>query len=510
MNDKSNPLSVPRACLGWLVRTLPTVVVMAALAGLAFWGHHTGWNFGAENPRAMIGSAKDASDWIRVLDDPETPDYGWCSRHGVYNCPLEHPDVAQTVRRPTITKADFERVRRALAVRPRAENDPVYRGHRRRLHFASEEAVTKTGIDSFPVLSEAVTEVVTASGEISFDPTRMARLTARASGTARYVAKTIGDPVRAGEVLALVDAKEVGMAKSQFLGPLVQMRRKRKYLASLRAAGRSVSRRQIQEAEASLRDAEARLLGAEQTLFNLGLPVRAADNADAPIEELHRRLQFLGVPETLVQHLDQASRTGNLLPVRAPFDGVVLKCDVINGELLDTSKVLFVIVDPRRVWLTLHVGLDDMGCVARGQTVKFRPDGLKEEFTGKLTWIGTGSDEKTRTVPVRAELSNKEGRLRASTFGVGRIVLREEPDALVVPAEAVQLDGGCQIVFVRHKDYLEPVGPKDFFVRTVRTGARQGANTEIIAGVLKEESVVTKGSGRLLRELKKSAVADEN
>lgn len=508
MNDKSNPLNVPRACLGWLVRTIPTAVIMAALAGLAFWGHHTGWNFGAENPRAKIGSAQEERSSVRVLEDAETPDYGWCPRHGVHNCPLEHPDVAQTFKRPTITQEDFARARRVLAVRPRAENDLAYRGHRRRLHFASAEAVDKAGIEIFPVLSEAVTEVVTANGEISFDPTRMARLTSRASGTARYVAKMIGDPVRAGEVLALVDAKEVGKAKSQFLEPLVQVRLRRKYLVNLKAAGRSVSERQIEEAEAGLRDAEARLLGAEQALLNLGLPVRAANHADAPIEELHRRLQFLGVPETLVQNLDRASRSGNLLPVRAPFDGVVLKCDVINGELVDTSKVLFVIVDPRRVWLMLHVGLADIGCVARGQTVRFRPDGLKEEFTGKLTWMGTGSDDKTRTVPVRVELSNKESRLRASMFGVGRIVLREEPDALVVPTEAVQLDGGCRIVFVRHKDYLKPDGPKEFLVRTVRTGARHGANTEIIAGVLKEESVVTKGSSRLLRELKKSTAAE--
>lgn len=507
MNDRPNPFALPRACFRWLVRATPTVIVLAALTGLAFWGHHTGWNFGAENRRANSDSQKDEKDSIRVVEDSPTPAHGWCPRHGVHDCPLEHPDVAQTAKRPTITEEDLSRAQRALAIRPRPENDPDYRRHRCRLRFSSEAAVPKAGIDTYPALSEAITEVVTANGEISFDPTHTARLTARAGGTARYVAKMIGDTVRAGEVLALVDAQQVGKAKSQFLEPLVQVRLKRKYLANLKAAGRSVSERQIQEAEAALHDAEARLLGAEQTLRNLGLPMRAADNADTPLEELHRRLQFLGVPETLVQNPDRASRTGNLLPVRAPFDGVVLMCHLINGELVDEKRVLFVVVDPRRVWLTLHVGLDDVGCIAVGQTVKFRPDGLKEEFAGKITWKGTEADEKTRTVPVRAELSNETGRLRASTFGVGRIVLREEPDALVVPTEAVLSDDGCQIVFVRHKDYFRTDGPKEFFVRTVRTGARQGTNTEIIAGVLSGEVVVTKGSSRLLRELKKAGAA---
>ena len=56
---------------------------------------------------------------------------------------------------------------------------------------------------------------------------------------------------------------------------------------------------------------------------------------------------------------------------------------------------------------------------------------------------------------VRVDLPNADGRLRANTFGTGRIVLREEPQAIVVPSEAVHWDGCCNVVFVRDKNFLQ-------------------------------------------------------
>jgi len=498
------PAETGGGILLWLRRTVPTALVLVTLGGLAYWGHHTGWNFLGKGPHGE-GETGHGESVVSVVDAPSAGSYGWCGEHGVLDCPLEHPDVAQTPKTPSVTKEDFERAKRALSARPRPENDPSCKQHLRRLRFGSAEAVEKAGIEIVPAWSAAITEAISGSGEVSFDPTRTARLSSRAPGTARLVAKKVGDPVHSGEVLALVDAAEVGKGKAEFLQALVQVRLKRKSLANLKAAAGVIPERQMREGEASLRDADARLLAAEQALVNLGLPVRAADYADAPIEEISSRMQFVGLPEPLLRSLDERTATANLLPVRTPFDGVVLTSDVIAGEMVDTGKLLFVVVDPRHVWLTLHVGLNDARFVKAGLPVKFRPDGMLEEFSGKVTWVGTATDERTRTVPVRAEVVNDTGRLRASTLGTGRIVLREEAKAIMLPSEAVQSDGGCEIVFVRHKDFLMPEGPKDFFVRLVRTGARDGANVEIIAGLLPGEVVASKGSSRLLNELKKSA-----
>ena len=77
-----------------------------------------------------------------------------------------------------------------------------------------------------------------------------------------------------------------------------------------------------------------------------------------------------------------------------------------------------------------------------------------------------------------------------------------------VPNEAVQWDGCCSVVFVRDKDYLKPDAPKVFHVRKVRTGAKDGTNTEVVAGVLPGELVVTKGSGLLLTELLRGSLGE--
>ena len=96
-------------------------------------------------------------------------------------------------------------------------------------------------------------------------------------------------------------------------------------------------------------------------------------------------------------------------------------------------------------------------------------------MSGKLVWISTTADQQTRMVTVRAELPNPKGQLRNETFGAGRIVLREEQEAIVVPNEAIHWEGCCHVVFVRDKGYFDSKdSPKVFHVRTVRLGAKNG------------------------------------
>src|SRR5262249_27662070 len=157
-----------------------------------------------------------------------------------------------------------------------------------------------------------------------------------------------------------------------------------------------------------------------------------------------------------------------LIPIKAPFAGVVVARQAVQGQQADPSRTLFVVANPRRMWLTLHVQQDslkpfrekDLTALLGGKTVHFRPDGTDEEGTGKVSWISTAVDERTRTLQVRAELPNPDGRLRANTFGSGRIVLRTEAKALVVPTEAVHWEGSCHVVFVWDKGSSKKGAPK--------------------------------------------------
>ena len=439
-----------------VVGIVPTLLVLVGLAGAALWGHETGWDF--TRARQIGGPAADASNGPRPL----------------------------------------------VRIEPAAGGTGLLvPGRNARIEFGSAAEVEHAGIDITPAWPSQLTEQVAAAGEVRFDPTREARLPARAGGVARQVFKTTGDHVRAGEIVALIDSPEVGKAKAEFQQALVQLRLREKTRDDLVSAKTATTPAAIREAEAAYKDAEVRWLAAAQTLTNLGLPLKPADYRRLTPAEAIRRMRLLGLEELAVT-LDATEMSANLLPVRSPFAGVVLTADVVAGEVVDGGRVLFGIVDQSRVWVVLQVGLEDARRVAGGRPVFFRPDGSPREYPASVISVGAASDEKTRTVPVRAEAENAAGVLRASTLGRGRIVLREAPKALVVPHESVRSFEGRSIVFVRDPDFLNPDGPKAFHVSVVSTGGKDERHTEILSGLSPGEIVATKGSDWLLGELTRS------
>jgi cobalt-zinc-cadmium efflux system membrane fusion protein len=517
--------------LGWLPQgTFPTLLVVFALAALAYWGHETGWQLPAFS--ALSGSADaDDDDWCVEHAVPESiciechPNllprgeaHGWCSVHGVHECPFEHPDVAQLDVTPTITPDDLERAQRALAFTNRPANSPNDTLHRRRIQFASDEAVRRAGIEVVAAWQQPVREAVSAPGEIVYDATRVANLSAPVAGKVWRVTGEVGRQVQKGEVLALVDAVEVGKAKGELLQAVSLLDVRTRALERLRGLDRSgaVSDAAMLQAESQLAEAQIRLVGAQQALINLGLPVRVEKLKGLPAAELGRRIRFLGLPDAVVNDLNPETTTANLVPVVAPLDGLIVLRKVVAGEQVDTAKALFVVAEPRRLWLTLQVRQEDArllrardpGTGTPGNPVQFRPGGSDQEVIGEVAWVSPSVDEKTRTVQVRADVSNPDGQLRAGAFGSGRIILREEMHAVVVPSESIQWEGECHVVFVRDRNYDAPNGFKVFHTRTVRPGAKDGAVTEIIAGVRPGEMVVTQGSGLLRSELLKNNIGE--
>jgi cobalt-zinc-cadmium efflux system membrane fusion protein len=365
----------------------------------------------------------------------------------------------------------------------------------------------KAGVDIALVERRPILEAIVANGEVVYDQTHTANLASRVGGTVRLVDKQVGMRVRKGDVLALVDAVEVGRAKAEFLRAIAQLRLKRTNAERLKPLAKegTIAGRQLREAETALEETQIRLLGAQQALANLGLAVRIDDFAELSSEEIAQRVQFLGLPEELTESFASELTTSNLFPLRSPLDGVIIGCNVVSGEVVDTASTIFGVADVRRMWLTLDVQQDEAKYLLLGQTVLFRPsDSIGEpEIKGTLAWISTEADRQTRTVKVRVDLPNADGRLRANTFGTGRIVLREEPRATVVPSEAIHWDGCCHVVFVRDKHFLADAAPKFFHVRKVRVGVEDGDVTEIIAGLVPGEVIASKISVVLEAQLLK-------
>ena len=108
-------------------------------------------------------------------------------------------------------------------------------------------------------------------------------------------------------------------------------------------------------------------------------------------------------------------------------------------------------------------------------------------------------------VQIRTVLANLDGRLLNETFGTGQVILRQEPQAIVIPSGASHWEGCCQVVFVRDKNYFNSSGSfKVFHVRSVRLGATNGDYTEVLSGVLPGEVVASAGSDVLRAQLLKN------
>ncbi len=505
---------------GWLKRSAPTVAVMGALGGLAVWGHSTEWTMPKFSSFFGVVGASEG-EWCKEHNVPEEiciechadllppdTDYGWCKEHGISQCPLHHPELAQVKTTPAITANDLARARRALALRPRAENNSRCNLHRRRIQFASTEAIAKAGVDIAVVAQRPITEAVAATGEVIYDQTRMAHLASRVPGTVARVFVEVGSQVHQGDVLALVDSAEIGKAKAELLQAITQYRLKNTNLDRLTplVTNGSIPEKQFRQAEADLNEAEIRLLSARQYLVNLDLPVEFADFGNLGATEIAERIQFLGLPTDLAADLDPRSSSSNYFPLRAPFDGVVVSRQIVPGEVVGASATLLGVADVRQMWLMLDVRQDEAKYMSLGQPVLFRPGDSTDEpdIKGSLAWISTEADDQTRTVKVRVNLPNVDGQLRANIFGTGRIVLREEPKAIVVPSEAVHWDGTCNVVFVRDKHFFDEGAVKFFHIRPVRLGVKDVDLTEIIAGVLPGEVIASKNSVVLEAQLLKS------
>ena len=501
--------------LSWIMRAVPTAIVLILLGGIGYLGHHTAWKIPKFS--TLVGNGPSGEeDWCEEHGVPESlcvacnanlmPKgklHGWCKEHGVHECVLHHPDVAQLKETPEISQTDLERAARAIAMRPRTKNDPTCKMHLRRIQFPSVATVDKAGIDINLVDRGRVVESVSVTGKIVYDPTRVARLSSRAAGTAWRVEKNLGDQVKEGEVLALVDAADVGRAKAELLQAVARLDLQIKNYERLSGLDGVVPGRRKLEAETAKTEAEVAVRKAIQTLANLGMNITYESVQLVSGDELRRKVQLLGLPPSMIQHLSRTQTTFNLIPVFAPRDGIVVSRDVVAGEVIDTGKMLFTVADTSRMWLMLNVPLEEARYIAVGQKVMFRADGNEQVDSGTLTWVSTEVDGKTRTVMVRAELPNHDGHLRNETYGTGQIVLRNEPEAIVVPSTAVHWEGCCHVVFVRDRDFMTKGSYKVFHTRSVQPGVNMGDYTEMIAGLWPGEVIVTKGSGVLRAELLK-------
>jgi cobalt-zinc-cadmium efflux system membrane fusion protein len=320
-------------------------------------------------------------------------------------------------------------------------------------------------------------------------------------------------------VLALINTADVGKAKADLLQAQIRINLQTDVLRRLNQNPALVPARQIEETELSLREARLQRLAALQALANLGMSATAEGLDGLKDEDLVQRVRFLGLPDELKGELAEETHSANLLPLRSPFDGVVVDHDISLGEVVSTlhTQPLFTVANLSEMWISLSVRVEDVPRLKKGQTLTFKPDqGLPprhsglyklarwlpgsplqdslpaEGVKGRIEWIASEVDEKTRTVHLHAHVKNPGGQLRANGFGIGKVLIHETPEAVVVPDEAVQQDSeaGAAIHFV-----FVQVDPVTYQPRKVKLGVRYGGYTQILPDDRSGEFVLTTGGG---------------
>ncbi|MBX6312870.1 MAG: efflux RND transporter periplasmic adaptor subunit [Isosphaeraceae bacterium] len=350
------------------------------------------------------------------------------------------------------------------------------------VRLASAEIARRIGIEAAPATEEKHAHRLSANAETAYDTRRYATVSPRVAGFLREVRADLGQTVRRGEVLAVVDSAEISAAKTQYLTAratvtLAQATYER--TKSLARTGQMAAKTEL-ESLTALNQAQAAARDAEQRLRNLGL-----DDAE-------------------MARVSGSNDTTSLLNVVAPIDGTVVLLRAVQGEAVQPTAQLFAIADTSRMWLWIDVYESDIGQVALGQPVHFTISGTEAPaFAGKVTWLGTEVHPTTRTTRIRAELANPDGRLRANQFGKAEIQIGAEHTAVVVPKAAVQRLDGADLVFL-------PQGESSYRPQQVVTRPMErGDVLEITRGLKPGQRIVTAGAYRLKSEITKDAIVEE-
>lgn len=314
------------------------------------------------------------------------------------------------------------------------------------------------------------------AGKILANENRLAHLSARVPGRIVAVYANLGDQVKEGSPLVLLDSPAVGEAQLVYRKAKTTVRLTEKALARAKAL---VDRGAIGAGEYQRRDAEY-------------------ENAQAELYEAEEKLHLLGMTEPEIQRVEtQALHQVEIakISLRAPFNGEVIERSATIGEVVDPNKTLFTVADLSTVWVRADFPEQQAGRLKVGLTIEVRVSAYPDQvFRGAITYVGAVIDPATRTVTVRADVANSDRRLRPEMFAEVTL-MTDEQSVLSVPREAVQQVGNRLVAFVVR-------GPRRFESREVTIGEAADADyVEVKQGLAADDQVVTQGSYALKSEL---------
>ena len=312
---------------------------------------------------------------------------------------------------------------------------------------------------------------VVSPGKIETNPNLVSRIALPLAGRVSAVLVRLGDSVKRGDPLLTLESPDADAAASASLQAQAALTQAR---ANVNKAQSDYDRsKDLFEHNAV---AQKDVLTADNALAQAKA---AVEQAQAGLQQANRKAELLGLKPGVF---------GQKVTVSAPISGKVLEMSVTAGEYRnDTTAPVMTIADLSTVWVASDVAESAIRFIQPGEPIDVQLTAYPgETFHGRVTRIADTVDPQTRTIKVRAEMSNPHERLRPEMFGTIR-----HTDAIrilpVVPVGAVVQGNGKSSVWVEQ-------GTGRFRPVEVRTGERYGDVLPVLSGLSAGTRVVVDGA----------------
>jgi len=375
------------------------------------------------------------------------------------------------------------RTRAAPEARPDGagrERDAVAGGDEKKRVPLTDNQIQQLGIAVAVAQSGRLLQSLALPGTMVLNTDRLVHIVPRIPGVVREVRKHLGDTVRAGDILAVIDSRELADAKAASLAANARV-----------TVAEETFTREKDLWEKKISPAED-YLKAKQALAEARIELRAAKH----------KLSALGVSEASLQQLaSQSDASLTRYEIVAPSAGTVIEKHLTAGELLKDDTEAFLVADLSTVWAYLHVTPSDLPLVRTGQHVTITAGSSMPEATGTISYLAPLVSEETRTVLAHVVLPNPDGRWRPGLFVTATVAVGDTVVPVLISKAALQTLDGQPSVFVQTSEGFEP--------RPVTLGRSNETHVEITTGLQPGEPYAITQTFLLKAELGKPKDTDD-
>jgi multidrug efflux pump subunit AcrA (membrane-fusion protein) len=337
-----------------------------------------------------------------------------------------------------------------------------------------------------------------------------AHISARITASIQQVLVHKGEPVRAGQTLAILDRRdleaqhadavasmqsaEAALERTEHASIPLELTQARGDLAAKKAAldlaKRVYERRKQIFAEGAISARDLQTSGAELAQAQANFDA-AQTNLDAV--EKHTSIEDL---QTAKNNLAQSQARESLAAanlsfaeIRSPFAGTVTDQLVFPGDLASPGTQMFTVADMSTAVARAQVDADQVTGVKVGQACSFSMNnGAGAVSHGKITVVNQAVDPARRTVEVWCEIPNRDGALKSGFFGSAKIFVGNEPQAVVIPTSAIEFEEGTQTGKVYIVD-----GSNIAHLRMITAAPIDDHEVRVLSGLRAGELVITVG-----------------